>query len=632
MRRAYRFIWLGWTGFLCAALIPSLSAGELSTTVTTMEEAASLNLKQGKPKQTTGPGGAKALLFTSPFQGRIDLKAKGVDPKDYDLIKLAVKADRGAFLRVGVENHPAQGDISYWYVLDTMRAGFGWRTIWVDLKRPEEIKRGNDSSRARWRKGMDTDSAGARGVQITGRVKDLGSKDQGSGRKIALGPIRFVKEAVHLDWDQRKAPYTWGDGADLVFTYPLTVTNRLDKAATAELRVEPFDAEHAKAALAPASVPLAAGETKTVAATLTLPAAVASKQDPLYCERFSVFASAKGVTDSEVTILRSSDPIHLTVTVPIPEENLAFPLLARPSELPGLVLQYDQEMAKRNAKAKTPKQLIDNAMAHGLYQYGKSKHGVGQFRKTLIASAYLYDFTGKKEYLETATTLLKALPDIWEKFFAEYEKRSIREISSGIVCRWNDKNHYVLSLGWLVMGTQRSPYYYGTGGNGAGGGMSSLAYAFDIVAPKLDEETRQHIVQAFFVPAGIQARNHLIGDGNQQATANVTALYAGLVTRNWPLVSYAYSSGHGMHDILEWCFDDDGVQIRKNYQTYTMRPLFWTMELLHGCGLTPYKRYEDRLEQIVKADTKAKGMGGGFQDHHFWKFIKTHRLKNNKEE
>jgi hypothetical protein len=28
---------------------------------------------------------------------------------------LEVKADRAAFLRVAVENHPRPGDISYWY-------------------------------------------------------------------------------------------------------------------------------------------------------------------------------------------------------------------------------------------------------------------------------------------------------------------------------------------------------------------------------------------------------------------------------------------------------------------------------------------------------------------------------------
>jgi hypothetical protein len=157
--------------------------------------------------------------------------------------------------------------------------------------------------------------------------------------------------------------------------------------------------------------------------------------------------------------------------------------------------------------------------------------------------------------------------------------------------------------------------------------MSGIMYAFDMLAPKLDAATRRDIINGFFVPAGIQCRNHYIGDGNQQATADVTALYAGLAARNWPLVSFAYSSEHGYGAILEWCFDDDGVQLRKNYQTYTMRPLLWAGELLHGSGLNLYERHERRLKQIVRADTRAKGMGGPFQDHHFWQYVRKNRLR-----
>ncbi|MFP4027305.1 MAG: hypothetical protein ACLFWL_05895 [Candidatus Brocadiia bacterium] len=610
---------------LYLAVILPTQAQEISSTVSRMESRGDAEFKKGSPRVVRGPDGGKTLRFDKPMKCRIDLRAQGVDPHKCDLIKLQVKADRGAVMKLALENYPKVGDISYWWVLDSMRGAFDWKTIWVDLKIPEEIKKGGQRKN-RWRKGMGKGTEKHRGLQISASIKDLGTDRQGPHKRIWLGDVRFVKEAVHLDWDQTKAPHQWGEGEPLVFTYPLTLTNRLNKTVTAELRLEPFEVTHAKAVPEQKSVKLAGGQTRTIPVKISLPPAVAARKEPLYCERFLPLASVQGIADSTVTVLRSSDPIHLAVTVPIEQKKLGFPFFPRPSELPNSVTRFSKSMAEKNA-ARDPKELIRNALQHGLYQYGKDRHNVTQFRKTFIASAWLYDLTGDQKYLSTATSLAKALPDIWEKWYEQYQSKSVRVISNGVVTRWNDGNHYTLSLGWLVMGTQRSPYYYGTSGNGAGGSMSALAYAFDIISPKLKRDQRQEIIEGFFLPAGIQARNHYIGDGNQQATANVMALYAGLAARNWPLVSFAVSSEHGYHGILKWCFDDDGVQIRKNYQTYTMRPMLWASELLYGCGLNFYEKHRKRYHQIVHADTRAKGKGGPFQDGYFWEFVRKKRIE-----
>lgn len=610
--------------FSLAATAP---AAELSRTVVQAGSLKSLDFAEGSAHVERLQSGAEALRFDRPFNFRIDLKSKGVEPKDFDLIKLRVKADRGAVLRIAVENHPKVGDVSYWYVLDGMRGPFDWKTIWVDLTRPEEIK-SRDDHRSPWRKGLGENSEGLRGVQVQGQVRDLKSMKQGPDRNIRLENVRFVREAVHLDWDQTRAPYTWGEGKDLVYTYPLTIANKLDKPVTARIHFEPVDAKHAVAGVDPKAIPLDAGQTKRVQARVTLPAAVAAKQAPLYCERFLVTAEAEGIDDSAVSVLRSSDPIHLTVTVPLDERKLKFPLFPRPSELPATVIHFDQELARTHA-SKDTKTLIENALQHGLYQYGYAKdtHNVGQYRQTLVSAAYLYDITGEEKYLRTAKQLLMALPDIWSKWYADYQKQPARLISSGIVARWNEQSHYTLGLGWLVMGTQRSPYYYGTSGNGRGGSMSSLAHAFDLIATHLSDKERQAIIEGFFLPVGLQARNHYIGDGNQQMTADLTAMYAGIVSRNWPLVSFGYSSEHGLLGVLEWSFDDDGVQLRKNYQTYTMRPVLWASELLHGAGHDIYPRYAKRLTQLADADTQARGQGPPFEDRGFWEFIREKRLR-----
>lgn len=184
----------------------------------------------------------------------------------------------------------------------------------------------------------------------------------------------------------------------------------------------------------------------------------------------------------------------------------------------------------------------------------------------------------------------------------------------------------VAAMGWFIMGTQRGAYYYGTGGNGAQGSMSSVAWAFDMIAKDLDPGLRQRVIDGFFLPAAMQARNHYIGDGNQQAKADLTAMWGGLLARNWPLVSFGYSSEHGYKGILEWAFDDDGVQLRKNYQSYTMQPIFWINELFYGAGLNLYERHEERLRQIINADPQAKNMGGSYKDSGFWNWAAKTRL------
>lgn len=166
------------------------------------------------------------------------------------------------------------------------------------------------------------------------------------------------------------------------------------------------------------------------------------------------------------------------------------------------------------------------------------------------------------------------------------------------------------------MGTQRSPYQYSYDANAGGGSMSAMLYAYDMIAPELDPSTRKRIVEDFIVPAGLQCRNHYIGDGNQQATVNAVVLYAGLVSENWPLVAFAHSSSHSVREVLEWTFTDEGVHLRDGYQTYTLRPLFWNFELFHGVGVDLYARYESRLRKTVDQ---------GFGDTYFWNWVQNQR-------
>jgi len=540
-----------------------------------------------------GPGGQKVALAEGAFSARIDLARLGLNVRDYDLIKLEVKADRGSFVCVSLENYPEEGELSHWYVLDSARGAFDWRTIWVDLRRPEEIKEAGTY------KGMASEDPGARGVRIRGSVIDLNRKAQGADRRVRLGAVRLVRQAVHLDWDQRQAPYAFDEQGGLTFRYPLTVTNRLDRPVRARLELLPLKEGKAAASLSEPQVALEAGQTKTVEARVSLPAAAVKEAPPLYCEFFEARASAEGVDDSAVTILRSSDPIHLPVVVPPAEEKLAFPLLLRCRDVPSSVTGFDpgraQDLAeaKRQADASGPADLdaaLDAPLStrrqeiRGFNYWGSNDDGwraAGwRYLTGVTACAFLYDYTGEKAYHKKGTAMLLRAAELFVPRREEWRKLPCAVISHGIF------SVNTLSLGWST-GGMRPPYLYEKHG---------LFNAFDLLAADMDEASRRKIIDGFLLPAAIHMRNHYFGLSNQQDVVNYPVMYAGMAARNWPLVAHAYCSEHGVVNQIAWAFSDDGLAAEGNYHAPSIDPILYAAELLRRVGVD---LYDQRLYEIV---------------------------------
>jgi hypothetical protein len=590
--------------FLCwlTGVASAEETRQLSVLANTMTGGPEVTLEKGAANVAAeGPQGLKVTRFDSDFGGRIDLKPVAIDPLKFDLIKVEVKADRGAFLRFSLENFPRPGQLSHWYVLDTARGAFEWRTIWIDLNKPEEIKEAGTY------KGMSEADPAARGLRFDGMVKDLKRVAQGEGRSIWLGRIRFCHKVVDLDWDQTKFSYSWEKGKDLVYTYPLMVTNKLDKPVTAVLRLLPFrDAELSPgvgaATLSAEKIPLAAGETKTVEAKVSLPAAFAAGAAPLYAETFEVRAEAEGIADSEVTILRSSDPTHLAVVVPVAEEKLKFPLLPHSGMARA---RYDETAARAAADAASPDDLnvalggpLGTPQAHeGFYPWAKNPEwlaAVQRYLQGLTACAFLYDRTGEKQYLDKGTALLLRATELFGPREEQWRKLSYSPISHGIFATGT------LQLGWSV-GGMRPAYSYDRHG---------MFNDFDLLAPGMDSATREKIIREFIVPAAVQMRNHYFGLTNQQDVVNYPVLYAGLVGRNWPLAAFAHSSEHGVQGQLQWGFTDDGLAGEVNYHGPALDGITWTAELLHRVGIDLYNA---RLYECLHSRA-ARALGRPYSD------------------
>ena len=533
-----------------------------------------------------GPQGRSVMRVEGGFAARIDLKTAGVVPGEYDLLKIDLKADRGASMQVSLENYPEPGALSHWYAPAFVEGINGWRTLWIDLKRPEEVKAAGSY------KGMGSEDPSRRGLRIRASVKDLGRSIQPPGRNVWVGPVRFARTTVKIDWNQRKVPLSWAKGKDLVFTYPLTVANPLDRPITAILSLRPLQANNATATLSEDRVTLEPGQTRTVTATLTLPAGVAAARPPLYCERFLALAEAEGIEDSQVTILRSSDLIPLVVIVPLDASRLRFPLLPRrkglPAELTGFKPPFDA--ARRIAEQTDPADLRkalggpigwtrDSRAGQGLYTWGGNSAG-SRFVDGLTACAFLYDFTGEQQYLHKGTAMLRAAAEVWPGHCRQWVRQPVIQISHGVFAP------NTLRLGWGT-GGMRSPYAYKRHG---------MFNDFDLLAPGMSPDDRRAIIYGFIEPVSIHMRNHTFGIGNQQDVVNYAILYGGLASQNWPLVAFAYSSDYGLLSQIQWAFDDAGLAEEGHYHTPSIRPILYATELLHALGVN---RYDERLYRIL---------------------------------
>ena len=170
---------------ICLGLMsPSaVFAAGLSKLVSNMDSTKALGLEGQGIVVPEGPKSEKVVKIEDRFSGRIDLNALGLDPRNFDMLKFEVRAGRGVFMRISLENYPNDGELSHWYVLDAARGAFGWKTIWLDLRQPEEVKPPKDT------KGMEKKDLSRRGMLLSGH----GSPGKGA---LWLGRMRFFKKPI----------------------------------------------------------------------------------------------------------------------------------------------------------------------------------------------------------------------------------------------------------------------------------------------------------------------------------------------------------------------------------------------------------------------------------------------------
>jgi len=500
--------------------------------------------------------GKKALFFQTRIgKGAIiekDLAAMDLDFGKFDLLKFDCKLEGGrVYLVIGLEHAPfANGRFIDWYPADSATEPFGWKTFSLDLKWPEEVK------------GVAPE--GCRKLYIRVSPYETARTDEEPWRKLTFDNFRLVKKVIDVEWDQRKAPYGYNEKGDLVYTYDLHVANIDERPHTVVGSLDTSQLVHGEAEVERERFELQPGELIMFKVRVSLPAESLKGLKPLYCERVHPSFRAEDVPDSDATILRSSDPIPLTVTVPVPGK------VEPPFVTEQAMKVYDARYVKPRAELALQGK-VSLGLKEGELQY--LRKGWIDDGDTVQHLGRLYLETREKRYAEAARRIILAYADGHKRRAGALRDRGGTGVQTIHATRFNSTT---LSGGWF---------------------MRPLVTGYDAIhhSGVLSEADKRHILDDFFLPMAIIMRNHLIGLGNQQCEVNYVINYVGLLARNWPLVSFAYSSHEGLRSQIRSNFSEDGFASEGHYHYAVLIPLVNQAELMAQAGADVYDDDMKRL-------------------------------------
>jgi hypothetical protein len=500
--------------------------------------------------------GKSALLFNTRLGKGVtiekDLSALRLNLDDYDYLKFDCKLEGGrVYLVIGLEHAPyAKGRFVDWYPADSATEPFDWRTVCLDLRWPEEVR--------------DVAPPETRKLYIQVSPYETARTDEAPWRKITFDNFRLVKKVIDVDWDQRKAPHETTAEGDLLFTYDLRVANTDDKPHTVVGRLETKELVHAKAAMEKEQFRLDPGEVIMFKVRVWFPAASLRTLKPLYCEPVYAWFRAEGVADSETTILRSSDAIPLTVTVPLPGD-------AQPPFVPDHMLRtYDERFVKPKAERALDGRVALELKNRALHYAHESWTHDGYTAQHL---GRLYRDTGDRKYAEAARRIILTYAEGHARAAGAFRDRGNTGVQTIHATRFNTTT---LGAGWF---------------------MRPLLNGYDAIHDSgvLSEADKRCILDDFFLPMAIIMRNHLIGLGNQQCEVNYVINYVGLLAKNWPLVSFAYSSHEGLLSQIRYNFSEDGFASEGHYHYAVLIPLVNQAEIMTQAGVNVYGEEIKRL-------------------------------------
>lgn len=493
----------------------------------------------------------------------IDLKAKGIDPAQYDEIRLELKPLVSQVgLHTVVLGHPEKDLKTSWY-LKFKAPTDKWSSGRFDLHLDDD---GIFSGKV-----TDPEDVGKLKMQLYRRI--LGYPGEPVWRKALFRNVKLVKRLVSAEFRILETEIVQ-DAGEVAYIYLLHVRNNTKQTQKAELELDSEETLREFQASAPeTSFELQPGEEKIIPVRVFIPLTKAQALPPLYAEPLVPKVFVPGVEDSDVIPLKGYRRWPMWGVVPVfhtrrwePPTFQAF-LDAREKAMPqiagwrtGVVRAAEGALKYRwpvpdfgppghdqGYRCRKCKRWLEPVTPISLHH-----HHCPQCKQEFKNNDY-YDRAWLMRYNSRRAHDVRNLAVAWlmtgEARYAEKATEILMDYVAG---------HPKMA----IVGTRST-----SGGSKLGANTLHSSYVIPVFAegyrilspaPCLDEEKRNRIVD-LLKAMGRNVIQHSVEYNNQQAEHFRAYGAVGLATGFWPMAAEAISGEFGFHEVAEFGYSEDGI-------------------------------------------------------------------------
>jgi hypothetical protein len=543
------------------------------------------------------------LVWEAPLGDRVLFSfplPSGARFEDYGLVKFDLKIEWGTVDVMVFIERPGEKRRIY-RPIDITIPRKGWQTIHLDLRQPEIIRESHFTA--------DTSRITFNLWSVKG-----GYPDEHPTRRISIRNMRLVKRFLDVRWNGMDYRSYIESSGDLIYEYPVVVTNTgsIDRRISA--RCEHYEGTHASGSISPEAIHVASGDSTIFIAKLRLPKECVDTLPALYCEWFLPVFSVDGVPDSAEGILRSSD--HITL-----------PILVMPEHLDNPVILFDRDellsMRERYRTTDWGKQegdgwirkaenilsgdlTIPDGPGWAAAYYYCAEHrtplryeGPGKHRCPIGGEYREMDFMGidlDRDYrtnlhsakMGAARTLALAYALTVDKRFSEGALNILHQYKNKY-WTWDwldlDASTETIDKGRIQFAKYMEAIY-----------MLNLTEAFDILKGTggVTAAEARDIEKNLLIPASVEMTDYRMGSIHRQQAITKNALATGLSCRHAPLIAFATAGPVSVLKLRRCAATAEGIAHGHGYANPTMRQ-FEMAGMLYRVGIDTYDHMLRRL-------------------------------------
>ena len=533
------------------------------------------------------------VYFSFPLPGEMEFS-------DYGLAKFDLKIEGGQVDVMAFVEEPGKKHRLY-RPIDIGIPRKGWNTIYLDLRQPEIIRESY----------YEADSP-----RLTFNLWSVkgGYSDEEPTRRISIRNVRLVRRHLDVHWNGRDYTSRTEPGGELVFEYPIVVTNRDENSRNISAHIRRFQGRYGSASISPEKADIATGDSARFTAVLRLSTDEVNMLPVLACSWFSPVFSVDGIPDSEEIILRSSDEIALPIII-MPKHRKNPVILFDSDELQEIRERYrttdwgkkagDRYISRAESFIKRDLTIPDGPGWASAYYYcqehrsGLSYEGPGKhkcrkggeylnvdFMKVdldrdyrtgqhanvigpLTTVAIAYALTGDERFSKAA---LKVLHQYKKKYFT-----------------WDwldlDASTETIDKGRIQFAKYMESMY-----------MLYLTEAYDIIrgCGGISEKEAHDLEWNLLIPISVEMTDYRMGMIHRQNAITKNALATGLACGHAPLVAFAVSGPANTFMIRRCGATSDGIAHGHGYANITRRQ-FDCAGMLYRMGVNTYDHMLKRL-------------------------------------